>query len=305
MQPDRFASRMSLVPKVLGLVGVLPLFLGFAWLTWNLTQESLTIVREWELVRATVVDDSGEAVVRLRLQSRGGEREVEVPWTGDLEAFSNGERFAAYVNPADGREVRPAGAGAMWGGPGVVGFFALAMGGILAFLLRVKPLPMLVPDSFMEEAVEAPARFRPRNVETLVLKRPRGVQNAGLFWGGVFGVAAVLSVLAPGDGDVAVRVVVGAGALAGAALVLRRGFRSRKYELRCERERLVIRDHAGEWEVPLRRVEMVMREQGDPGAFLLLDGKGATLARLEADLEPAESLTALLQRVHAHRQGRD
>ena len=146
---------MSLVPKVLGLVGVLPLFVGLSWLTWNLTQESLTILRKWEAVRATVVDDSGEAVVRLRLQGRGGEREVEVPWTGDLERFGNGQIFAAYVNPADGREVRPAGAGAMWGGPGMVGFFALAMGGILLFLLRVKPIPMLVPDSFMEEAGEA------------------------------------------------------------------------------------------------------------------------------------------------------
>ncbi|HRJ21495.1 MAG TPA: hypothetical protein PLF84_20795, partial [Bryobacteraceae bacterium] len=104
---------MSLVPKVLGLVGVLPLFLGLAWLTWNLTQESLTIMRGWEAVQATVLDDSGEAVVRLRLQGSGGEREVEAPWTGDLEAFSNGESFAAYVNPADAREVRPAGVGAM------------------------------------------------------------------------------------------------------------------------------------------------------------------------------------------------
>ena len=292
------------MPKVLGVVGVLPLFLGLSWLTWNLTQESLTILREWEAVRATVVDDSGEAVVRLRLQGRGGEREVEAPWTGDLEAFGRGESFTAYTNPADGREVRPAGAGAMWGGPGTVGFFALAMGGILVFLLRVKPLPMLVPDSFMEEAGEAraPARFRPVNVETLVLKRPPGAWKAGLFWGGVFGVVAVMSLLAPGGSDVAVRVVAGAAALAGAALVLRRGARSWRYEVRCERERLLIRDHAGEREVPLRRVEMVMREQG---AFLLLDAKGATLARLEADLEPAESITALLRRVHAHRQGRD
>ncbi|HAX43522.1 MAG TPA: hypothetical protein DCY80_13315, partial [Solibacterales bacterium] len=87
-----------------------------------------------------------------------------------------------------------------------------------------------------------------------------------------------------------------------AALVLRRGARSRRYEVRCERERLVIRDHAGESEVLLRRVEMVMREQG---AFLLLDGNGATVARLEADLEPAEALKSLLRRVHAHRQERD
>lgn len=65
---------------------------------------------------------------------------------------------------------------------------------------------------------------------------------------------------------------------------------------------MVIRDHAGEREVPLRRVEMVMREQG---AFLLLDGNGATVARLEADLEPAEALKSLLRRVHAHRQARD
>jgi hypothetical protein len=295
---------MNLVPKALGLVGVLPLFLGLSWLTWNLTQESLTIMREWEHVRATVVDDSGEAMVRLRVRGRGGERELEAPWTGDLEAFSKGESFAAYVNPADGREVRPAGAGAMWGGPGVVGFFALAMGGILLFLLRVKPLPMLVPDSFMEEVGAAPARarFRPVNVETLVLKRPPGVWKAGLFWGGVFGVVAVLSLLVPGGGDVAVRVVVAAGALAGGALAWRRGTRSRRYEVRCERERLLIRDHAGEREVPLRRVEVVMREQG---AFLLLDGKGATVARLEADLEPAEALKSLLRRVHAERQERD
>lgn len=292
------------MPKVLGVVGVLPLFLGLSWLTWNLTQESLTILREWEAVRATVVDDSGEAVVRLRLESRGGEREVEAPWTGDLEAFGKGESFAAYASPADEREVRPAGVGAMWGGPGVVGFFALAMGGILVFLLRVKPLPILVPDSFMEEVGAAPARarFRPVKVETLVLKRPLGVWKAGLFWGGMFGVVAVLSLVAPGDGDVAVRVVVGAGALVGAALVLRRRARSRRYEVRCERERLVIRDHAGESEVLLRRVEMVMREQG---AFLLLDGNGATVARLEADLEPAEALKSLLRRVHAHRQERD
>ncbi|MCL4840192.1 MAG: hypothetical protein KJZ79_00035 [Bryobacteraceae bacterium] len=292
------------MPKVLGLVGVLPLFLGLSWLAWNLTQESLTILREWEAVRATVVDDSGEAVVRLRVQGRGGEREVDVPWTGDLEAFGKGESFAAYANPADEREVRPAGAGAMWGGPGVVGFFALAMGGILAFLLRVKPLPMLVPDSFMEEVGAAPARarFRPVKVETLVLKRPAALWKAGLFWGGVFGVVAAASLLAPGEGDVAVRVVAAVGALIGAALVLRRGARSRLYEVRCERERLVIRDHAGESEVLLRRVEMVMREQG---AFVLLDGKGATVARLEADLEPAEALKSLLRRVHAHRQERD
>jgi hypothetical protein len=127
---------VSRVPKLIALGVIVPLVGGMGWLTWIVAQESLTVLREWQPVEVTVLDTSGIDTVQLAIESDGMRRETEVPRSTDLKAFSAGERFSAYADPNDLDVLRPATAGALWGGVGMLGFFTLVFAGAGVFLLR-------------------------------------------------------------------------------------------------------------------------------------------------------------------------
>jgi hypothetical protein len=303
------ARLLELMPKLMGLVFVAPLTLGLGYLTWDVTRESLDVQRNWRLAEATVLEGGDSSAVRLALTMDGGRHEAEFPRAGDLKPLQAGEVRRVYINPRNPEEIRLGDGGSLWAGTGVLGFFTLAMGGVLVFLLRVKPLKMPEFEPFEDDPEDAepePAeRFRPPMSAPLLELRPSPrVWRASLFWGaaGVLGFLAAAGV--PWQEGLWIRALAAAGSGAWVYFMVRRGLASRSLALRGERDRLVVIERGIQREIPFRQIRDVVRTGGEPGAFILLDEQGGRLLRLEGDLEPPEALTALLRRIHEWRNRR-
>lgn len=130
------------IPRLLGLFVMLPLAAGTGWLAWTVSQETQAMLQTWQPVQVTVLDKSGSATMRLAIVDAGGQRrEADVTRTTDLKAYAEGESFDAYADPAQPDVLRPAGAASLWGGVGMLAFFATAFGGAALFLLRTRIAP--------------------------------------------------------------------------------------------------------------------------------------------------------------------
>jgi hypothetical protein len=130
------------IPRLLGLFVMLPLAAGTGWLAWTVSQETQAVRQTWQPVQVTVLDKSGVETMRLAIVDAGGQRrEADVPRTTDLKAYAEGESFEAYADPAQPDVLRPAGVASLWGGAGMLAFFATAFGGAALFLLRTRIAP--------------------------------------------------------------------------------------------------------------------------------------------------------------------
>lgn len=296
-----------LIPKVLGLVAVLPIAIGLTWLTWQVTQDTLEMTREWPLVEVEVVAIEEGVLVHLAVSDASGRREVTVPRSGTFKTVEIGERFAAYADPGDPDNFQRAGGADVWGVVGVVGFFAVACYGILAYLLLVKPLrmpPELLPAAAVADLVEEEPERRADDLAPIVLKPAARRWKAARFWA-LVGLLALLAVLLAGDAeDLVARGVAGCLALVWTVGFGRTALVHRSLQMRAEQDRLVIKHLFGQREIELGRVREVRRVEGDPGAFQFNDAEGQGLFRLDADTGPAESLTRFLRRMDARIQMR-
>lgn len=309
MRGDSPARLLELMPKLMGLLFVAPLMLGLGYLTWHVTRESLDVRRNWRLAEATVLESGDSAVVRVALTMDGGRHEAEFPRAGDLKPLQAGEVRRVYINPRNPEEIRLGDGGSLWAGTGVLGFFTLALGGVLVFLLRVKPLKMPAFEPIEEDpedpGPEPAERFRPpMSVPLLELRPSPRVWRASLFWGAAGALVFVAAAGIPSQEGLWLRALAAAASAAWVYFMVRRGLASRSLALRGERDRLVVIERGIQREIPFRQIREVVRTQGEPGAFILLDEQRRRLLRLEGDLEPPEALTALLRRIHEWRNRR-
>jgi hypothetical protein len=312
-RPPQIGRVVQVIPRLMGLFAVLPLFLGLAWITWSVTQDTLRMQREWKLVEAKVIDASGYETIKLAITHQGVSQEVEFVRSSDFKSLIDGEVFPAYQNPADPRVIKRGGGAGLWGNVGVLAFFTLFLGGVFVFLMRVKPLTSVPPmpgfsRSAEEEELEPEEpldRFRRPGVfssalDELVLRMAPRAWKAALFWG-VIGLLFVLMALGSGGaGDVILRFLAGGLGLAWAGLFAYWGIKNKTWELRLKRDRLVLSDRFGSREIPLNSVRLVVRGAGKVGSFRLLDDEGKTLLSLDADAQPPETLKRLLARLSAH-----
>lgn len=309
--PPQIGRTLQLIPRLMGLFAVLPMFLGLAWITWSLTQDNLRMQREWKRVEAKVIDASSYVSIKLAITHEGGSSEVVVDRSTDFKSLIEGEVFPAYQDPADPQIIKRGGGADLWGGVGVLAFFTLFLGGVFVFLMRVSiGLPRLPMPGFPGSEEEEPEPEEPRDrfrrpgvfssaFEELVLRMAPRAWKASLFWG-MIGVLFAAMAAAPWDeGDVIFRFVAGGLGLAWAGLFAYWGIKNKTWELRLKRDRLFLSDRFGSREIPLNSVRQVVRGDGQIGTFRLLDDAGTTLLSIDADVQPAEALPRLLARLSA------
>lgn len=310
--PPQAGRMLRLIPRMMGLFAVLPLFLGLAWITWSVTRDTLRMQREWKLVEAKVIDASSYETIKLAIMRQGEMQEVELPRSSEFKSLIEGEVFPAYQHPADPKQIRRGGGADLWGGVGVLAFFTLFLGGVFVFLTRVDagapslPMPGFPgPAADQLEPEEPPGKFRRPGAfssafEELVLRMAPRAWKAAFFWAAL-GLLFVPMALGAGEGeDLIFRFVAGGLGLAWAGAFAYRGLKNKTWELRLKRDRLVLSHRFGRREIPLDAVRLVSREAGQPGRFRLFGAAGKTLLRLDADAQPPEVLTRMLARLSAH-----
>jgi hypothetical protein len=297
--PKQHDALFAVFPKLIGLVAVLPIAVGLTWLTWQVARETLEMTREWRLVQVEVIETPDYETATLAITRDGERREAAFRRAGDLRTVQPGESFPAYVNPANPEEVKRADGPNVWGAAAVVGFFAVATYGMLAFLLLTRP-PRIPPELIIPEEVkeEEPASLAHEFAPIALRPAARRWKAAG-FWAAV-GLLALLPAVFAGDSDdLMARAVTASISFLWTVGFGRNALIQRGLEMRAERDRLLITHLFGKREIELGRVREVIRIAGDPGAFRFNDAEGRELFRLDADVEPAESLTRFLRRVDA------
>lgn len=299
---------IDLVPRMIGLIGVLPLFLGLGWLTWDITQDTLRITRGWRLVQLKVLETPDYETVRVSVLRDGESRELDLPRTGEFKSLQPGDELPGFQDPAK-ESVIVSGRGVdLWSSVGLLGFFCLFLGGVFAFLMSTRIGPPELPPFEVSASVESredlsefhgPARFGSALDEIVLRQAPRA-WKAALFWASPGLIWAAIAFGADAGEDLWPRVSSGAAGLAWAAFFAHRALRNKSWELRFKRDRLSVTHRSGRREFRADEVKLVTREAGHPGAYRLLDERGSVILKIDGDAVPQEALTRLLQRLSEH-----
>lgn len=299
------------LPKLLGLLGVLPLFAGLAWLTWTVARDTRTMLDTWPRAQVELLGPGESDTVRVAILRDGVRTEAELPRRGDLKNARPGVPFPAFLNPADPADIR-INDNTVWAGTGILGFFALALGGVLLFLFTTKPakLPPPPPDAIHLDSLpfdgpgeEAELESEPQPLDTsgpIILRHPpsRYARHRGR---AIFGVIPLLPLLLIGDEtDQTFRYSLAACC---ALWTLAHAIRLRQlagYRLTADPASFTLTDSTKRTQIDLSPVRRITRLPGDPGAYRLETAAGQPLIEFSRGLIPAAGLQRLLSRLEAH-----
>jgi hypothetical protein len=333
---DEDGGLFSSIPRLIAWVAVFPLMALVLWLAWNVSSTSREVQAHWPQVQAQVVA-VGDTSLTLAFPLGSNTVRGEVKREYAFKNLALSQTIPLYVNPANPAQTHAVGFGELWGGTIALAVVALVLGIVGVFLLRVgedkMPAQMaerlrrdmqaaqLNADSFHDSDARAPRHAD--DGRAIELREPSQSWKANVFWGLLFGLLATIpALLAPPEtsgfekyawiaGGVAWMAFMGLSAYRnfgrkvtcdGSAIVVSQAFASSRIALvdvkRVTRED--VRQQLREIdEIGLSRYEKMQRMDTKASMikYVLRDGEGKTLLRLDKDMQPPAAMRRFLDRL--------
>lgn len=317
------------VPRLMALGVVLPLALAFLWAAGWFAAESLRVQRNWIPVEAVVADLSKDGVVAFDLPLPSGTVRQEVDRGDGFSGVKEGDTVSLYVDPADTRQLRRAGAAELWITPAFCALFALVLGGIGAFMVFNDDEAEL---RRMRARFEADRTAAERNPPApppadddgiIVLHEPGQSWKANVFWGLLFGLGLAVPPFLGDEGPALERYGMALAGLAWMAFMAYRAVGNFGRTVRIDMAEIVVSTVFGEKRVPLREVKRVSlsdvrKELADLASlgvpsnrpkpmntmaplrlYSLRDADGRELLRLDGEMTPGSEMLRFLRRMEA------
>lgn len=316
------------IPRVLALVCVFPLAVAFLWLTGRCVVGSLRVVRGWQPANAVVVGDAERETLVLELSLAGETRHQVVRRDAGFGSPAQGTVLPVYVDPATRDNLRQNNFADLWLNAVMVGAFAVLLTAAGVFMWRSNDAPDLSHMSdegewAAQQPLSAADTAGPRDDGSPIeIHEPGQSWKANVFWGLLFGLLLVIPPLfAPPSvaawkkyglalcglawmsalGVLALRNYARKVRLEGGEVVVSTPLSSRRFPLSDVKR--VTRTDVRKQLAALRDVGRSSRKSTpfDTSAplilYVLYDGQGRTLLRLDKDMTPEEEMTRFLGRL--------
>ena len=315
------------VPRVMALAVVLPLALAFLWAAGWFAAESLRVLRNWVAVDAVVADLSKDGIVTFDLPLPSGTARQEADRGDGFSSVKEGDTVSLYVNPADTKQLRRAGAADLWITPAFCGLFALVLGGAAAFMIfsdegaELRRVRAQFEADRRETERNPPAAPPADDGGIIVLHEPGQSWKANVFWGLLFGLGLAVPPFLASDGSALERYGMVLAGLAWMAFMAYRAVGNFAKTVRIDMAEIVVSTPFGEKRVPLREVKRVtlsdvrkeladlqnlgtpaykpkpMNTMGRLRLYVLRDGAGRELLRLDSEMTPGSEMIRFLRRM--------
>jgi hypothetical protein len=326
----------SSIPRLIAWGAVFPLMALVLWLAWNVSATSRDVKAHWPLVQAQVVE-VGDTSLTLAFPLGGNTVRGEVKREYAFKNLALSETIPLYVNPAHPAQTHPVGFGALWAGTIALGVVALFLGIVGLFLLRAgdDKMPERLAEQFRRDMQAAQLNgdsfhdsdARPPRHEddgrTIELREPSQSWKANVFWGLLFGLLALIpALMAPPETSWIEKYAWVAGGVAWMIFMGLSAYRNFGRKVICDASTIVVSQAFASKRVALADVKQVTREdvrqqlreideigmsrrdkmrRMDTKApmimYVLRDGAGKTLLRLDKDMQPPAAMRRFLDRL--------
>jgi hypothetical protein len=322
------------IPKLIALFGVLPLLLLLLWLTWFVTAKSMHVQGHWPQVLAQVVEVNGDTVT-LQVAWQGSIIRGDVKRENAFANLAPLETITLYANPANPAELSPTGFGDLWAGTITLGVVCLFLLVVLFAMLRIRTqTPGEFRDEMrraMEASItggtafsaEAPHVPHAGDDSPIELREPRQSWRANVFWGLMLGVPAIaIGLIAGPQAGAFEKYITLAIGIAWLSFMGFSAYRNFGRTVRCDHEFITVSQAFGSKRIALAEVKSITREDVrqqmrdfdnigvsrmqqsrtlDTKApmimYVLRDGAGKQLLRLDKDMEPPGEMARFLRRL--------
>jgi hypothetical protein len=333
---DEDGGLFSSIPRLIAWAVVFPLMALVLWLAWNVSSTSRDVQAHWPQVKAEVVE-VGDTSLTLSFPVGGKTVRGDVKREYGFKNLAVSETIPLYVNPANPAQTHPVGFGELWAGTIALSVVALFLGIVGLFLLRAgddkMPAQMaerfrrdmqaaqLNADSFHDSDVRSPRHADDgREIE---LREPSQSWKANVFWGLLFGLLATIpALMAPPETPWFEKYAWIAGGMAWMVFMGLSAYRNFGRMVICDGNTIVVSQAFAASRIALANVKRVTREdvrqqlreideiglsryekmrRMDTKAamivYVLRDGEGKTLLRLDKDMQPPAAMRRFLDRL--------
>jgi hypothetical protein len=324
------------IPRLIAWGAVFPLMALVLWLAWNVSSTSRDVKAHWPLVQAQVVA-VGDTSLTLEFPLQGNTVRGEVKREYAFKNLALSETIPLYVNPANPAQTHPVGFGELWAGTIALGVVALFLGIVGLFLLRAgdDKMPARLAEQFRRDMQAAQLNgdsfhdsdARPPRHEddgrTIELREPSQSWKANVFWGLLFGLLALIpALMAPPETSWFEKYAWVAGGIAWMIFMGLSAYRNFGRKVICDTSTILVSQAFASKRVALADVKQVTREdvrqqlreideigmsrrdkmrRMDTKApmimYVLRDGGGKTLLRLDKDMQPPAAMRRFLDRL--------
>jgi hypothetical protein len=279
-------------PRWMAVLGLGPFALGVWWLTWVVTADTIERSRNWKPCVATLVVDKDEKRF-LECELEGKPVRVEAPNAKPFRSWSAGDQQRLLMNPANPNELTNGGAAELWASTAMLGFFGIVLVGSMIFMWRVDtPADMKMADLPDGEPTARKQMFASGHV--IVLRQAKNAWKANLFWAGILGVLATVSVGGILEGEWIAWLFFALFA-AGIRWLVRESMYNKSFELRSEGKRVWIQSCRGE--ETLAANDFVKMQDLEGETFRFVDAKGKTRLVLSMDMGERMQVAEVVRRL--------